>query len=159
MGRYPIGAIGFGKASEYSRIRMPKPPQNNTTFTIFSPACEALSSLKTNCGSAAASDFFLQPDLAAKMAILLGAQLVRKSARRQFYVVVCEDGVLGNVALELAAFDQSLRQVAAVTHLDRVHGLAIGHEHSVIVEYLARFQIAFGNRTNLNHWPTQRSGD
>src|ERR1700757_5039984 len=112
MGRYPIDTIGLGNASEYSRIRMPKPPQNNTTFTIFSPAFEASSSFKTSRRSAATSNLFLQPGLAAKMAILLSAQLIRKPPRRQFYVVVGEDGILGNVALELTAFDQSLRQVA-----------------------------------------------
>jgi hypothetical protein len=27
-----MGTIGFGTASEYSRMRIPSPPQNNTTF-------------------------------------------------------------------------------------------------------------------------------
>jgi hypothetical protein len=36
MGRYPIGTIGFGIDSEYSRSRMPNPPQNKTTFMYSS---------------------------------------------------------------------------------------------------------------------------
>src|SRR5687767_7699233 len=32
IGRYPIGTMGFGMFSEYSRIRIPNPPQNKTTF-------------------------------------------------------------------------------------------------------------------------------
>src|SRR5215813_11140613 len=32
IGWCPIGTIGFGMLSEYSRIRVPNPPQNKTTF-------------------------------------------------------------------------------------------------------------------------------
>src|SRR2546423_12240663 len=32
IGREPIGTIGLGIASEYSRRRRPRPPQNTTTF-------------------------------------------------------------------------------------------------------------------------------
>jgi hypothetical protein len=31
-----MGTIGFGRASEYSRIRIPKPPQKSTTFIVAS---------------------------------------------------------------------------------------------------------------------------
>src|SRR5882724_12700023 len=102
---------------------------------------------------------FFQPSLTAKMAILLGAQLIREPARRQFHVVVREDCILCNIALEFTGFDQSFRQVTPVTHLVGVDRLTIRHVHSVIVEHLARFQIAFGDRTNLNHWPTERPGN
>src|SRR4029450_7592347 len=37
IGRCPTGMIGFGRASECSRSRMPIPPQNNTTFTAMAP--------------------------------------------------------------------------------------------------------------------------
>src|SRR5206468_5789119 len=104
MGRYPIGTIGFGKASEYSRIRMPKPPQNKTTFTIFSPAFEALSSFKTCCRSAVTLDPFLQPGLAAKMAILLGAQLIAQAALRQFNVRIRNWLVFGYISKQSAPF-------------------------------------------------------
>src|SRR4029077_11067590 len=33
-GRYPIGTIGLGTISEYSRMRVPRPPQKSTTFII-----------------------------------------------------------------------------------------------------------------------------
>src|SRR5882724_4127582 len=33
MGRVPNGTIGFGTDSEYSRSRIPSPPQKITTFT------------------------------------------------------------------------------------------------------------------------------
>src|SRR5436305_701086 len=33
MGRGPMGTMGFGMPSPYSRSRSPRPPQNSTTFT------------------------------------------------------------------------------------------------------------------------------
>src|ERR1700682_6449772 len=44
IGWWPMGNIGFGKPSEYSRIRMPRPPQKSTTFIptpLRSPICPA----------------------------------------------------------------------------------------------------------------------
>jgi hypothetical protein len=35
LSRFPTIAIGLGRASEYSRIRMPMPPQKSTTFILF----------------------------------------------------------------------------------------------------------------------------
>jgi hypothetical protein len=38
-GRLPIGIIGFGTgASLPDRMRMPRPPQNKTTFTLRFPS-------------------------------------------------------------------------------------------------------------------------
>src|SRR5689334_16633079 len=36
IGRVPSITRGFGNVSEYSRIRMPKPPQKRTTFIVWS---------------------------------------------------------------------------------------------------------------------------
>src|SRR5687767_2938959 len=36
MGRWPMLTIDFGIVSEYSRSRVPKPPQNRTTFIPLS---------------------------------------------------------------------------------------------------------------------------
>jgi hypothetical protein len=38
IGYPPTGIIGFGKASEYSLMRVPSPPQNNTTFIAGLPS-------------------------------------------------------------------------------------------------------------------------
>src|SRR2546422_2465074 len=37
IGRYPILTIGFGIVSEYSRSRVPRPPQKITTFMPAPP--------------------------------------------------------------------------------------------------------------------------
>src|SRR5438309_2958876 len=37
-GRYPIGTMGFGTLSAYSRNRIPSPPQNITTFMCVTPS-------------------------------------------------------------------------------------------------------------------------
>src|SRR4051812_442365 len=39
-----MGTIGLGTASEYSRIRIPNPPQNRTTF-IIAPSCNSAGQL------------------------------------------------------------------------------------------------------------------
>src|SRR5216683_2938592 len=39
IGCDPIGTIGLGMASEYSRIRVPRPPQKRTTFMAL-PRCK-----------------------------------------------------------------------------------------------------------------------
>ena len=38
MGRYPMGTIGLGTLSEYSRSRKPRPPQKSTTFIAHASA-------------------------------------------------------------------------------------------------------------------------
>jgi hypothetical protein len=38
IGCEPTGIIGFGMLSEYSRIRVPSPPQKSTTFIGYPPA-------------------------------------------------------------------------------------------------------------------------
>jgi hypothetical protein len=35
IGWLPIGIMGFGMLSEYSRIRVPMPPQNKMTFMLY----------------------------------------------------------------------------------------------------------------------------
>src|SRR4051812_16201430 len=40
IGRYPIGTMGFGTVSEYSRMRIPSPPQNRTTFIASPPSAD-----------------------------------------------------------------------------------------------------------------------
>ena len=34
IGRQPIWTIGFGTVPEYSRSRVPRPPQKRTTFIV-----------------------------------------------------------------------------------------------------------------------------
>src|ERR1044071_8698148 len=104
MGRYPIGTIGLGKASEYSRLRMPRPPQNRTNFTMFSPVFVAISSLKTSRRSAVALNLFLRLGLAAKMPILLGTQLIAQAALRQFNVRVRNRLVFGYISSQSPPF-------------------------------------------------------
>src|SRR2546428_433004 len=59
----------------------------------------------------------LQPCLAAKMTILLGAQLIRQAILGQVDVVIRQDGIFADRPLESAALDQSLGQITSRAHL------------------------------------------
>ncbi len=92
------------------------------------------------------------------MTVLLGAQPVRKTVRRKVHIIVRDDGVLPDIPLEPAALDKALGQVSLLAHLIGIDGLAICHVHAVVVENLARLEIALGHGADFDHRPSQRLG-
>src|SRR5207247_657183 len=84
------------------------------------------------------------------MPVLLGPQPVGKASSGQLHIVVGQDLVLGHVVEELAAFDQPLGKVPLTAHLFGVHRLAVRHVHPILVEELAGFEVALGDRAYLN---------
>src|SRR6185503_19721755 len=85
------------------------------------------------------------------MAVLLSSQVISHTIGGQFNIAVSKYHVLFDVARELATFHKSLGQISLSAHLFRVHGLAIGHIHAIVVENLTRLQVPLGNGTDLNH--------
>src|SRR6266850_207869 len=157
MGRYPIATIGLGKASEYSRIRMPKPPQNRTTFTMSSPVFEALSSFKTSRRSAVTLDPFLQSGLAAKMAILLGAQLIAQAALGQFNVRIRNRLVFGYISKQPAPFRNTHGQEILLCTDGGILDQAVGHESTDPIQHVANLEVALGDCNHLANWCAERS--
>src|SRR5712692_3143964 len=117
------------------------PPQKITTFTGF-PLSDAALGRRVALRPARCAQKLFQPALVAEMPVLLRAQPIGDPPFGQLDVVVCEDLVLRDAALQLAAFDQPLRQIAPRAHLVGVHRLAVGHVHPVLVEHLARLATA-----------------
>ena len=93
------------------------------------------------------------------MPVLLGPQPVRKASSGQLHIVVGQDLVLGHVVEELAAFDQPLGEVTLTAHLFSVHRLAVRHVHPILVEQLAGFEVALGDRAHFNRGAAERRGD
>src|SRR5215831_15930047 len=109
--------MGLGMRSEYSRNRMPRPPQKRTTFMPRDPPpAYPPSSRRT---SSAHSESLLEPGLAPEVTVLLRAQPVSEPIRRQRHVVVREDLVLLHSARQRAALHQPLWQVSPRAHLRR----------------------------------------
>src|SRR4026208_2092237 len=91
------------------------------------------------------------------MAVLLGAQAVSETAGGKFNVIISNNFVFLYGALELAAFDQTFGQISLAAHLLCVHGLAISHIHSVIVEDFTVVQITLCDSTDFDNRPGERS--
>src|SRR5262245_32657725 len=106
-GRYPIGTMGFGMVSEYSRIRVPRPPQNRTTFmegisvrdsgdgnhnrprlaeqplrTLRKRTRGGVGASVHGGGAEMVVEDFFEPRFSAEMAVLLCAQTVRQAVGR-----------------------------------------------------------------------------
>src|SRR5277367_3800032 len=114
--------MGFGTDSEYSRSRIPKPPQKRTTFTAF---------LLNGLPSA--------PGRPGKMGVLFGAQLIYQSTFRQNHIGIRERLIFRNVALQLAAFREAHgKQILGVEDI-RIVDEAVGHETADAIESLASF--------------------
>src|SRR6266700_1582493 len=140
MGRYPMATIGLGKASEYSRIRMPKPPQNRTTFTMSSPVFEALSSLKTAAAQLLLFIISSRQGLAAKMAALLGAQLIAQAALRQFNVSIRNWLVFGQISDQPAPFRNTHGQKILLCTDGGILDDAVGHESADPIQHVANME-------------------
>src|SRR6267142_3244949 len=115
--------------SEYSRSRIPSPPQKMTTFTRTPPQSPPGSSahLGRRRGRPPAPslrEVLFEPGLAAEVPVLLGAQRVGDSPLGQLDVGVGQHLVPGDVARQLASLDQPLGEIAARAHLLDVGGLA-----------------------------------
>src|SRR5690348_4794830 len=95
MGRWPMCTMGLGRSSA-SRIRMPCPPQNKTTF-IKTLRLRPFSPAAARQGGRCAYDL-LQPAFAAEVTVLLRPQLVAQPIRRQCDIFVSDDRVFGHVA-------------------------------------------------------------
>src|ERR1041385_8809265 len=97
--------MGLGMSSA-SRIRIPRPPQNKTTFiVVLVPLC-----LCVDCYQ------LFKPSLTAEMLVLLGTELVSQTPRRQRDVTVSNHAVFRNVVLQHAAFYQDFRQILHTAH-------------------------------------------
>src|SRR5438128_7175235 len=132
--------IAFGTVSEYSRSRVPRPPQKRTTFIETSSTERSdfrqLGVASGLAGGPRALQSLLEPALATEVPVLLGQQPVCQTSYRQLHVVVGEHLVLCDFTRELAALHQPLGKVPSGAHLFRVYRFAVSHVHSVFVEHL-----------------------
>src|SRR5581483_9295424 len=156
MGRYPIGTMGLGKTSEYSRMRMPKPPQNRTTFTMCSPVFAALSSCKTSGRSPVALDPLLRPGPAAKMAILLGAQLIAQAALRQFNVRIRNRLVFGYISQQSAPCRNTHGQEIIACTDGIILDQAVRQEPANPIQLFASLEVALGDCNHFANWSAER---
>src|SRR2546422_10838550 len=149
--------IAFGTVSEYSRGRVPRPPQKRTTFIETSSTERSdfreLGVASGLAGGPRALQSLLEPALASEVPVLLGPQPVCQTSCWQLYIVVGQHLVLRDVTPELAALHQSLGKVASGAHLLRVYRFSVSHVHSVFVEHLASLEIPLGAGAHLDHRP------
>src|SRR5260370_12605087 len=151
--------------SEYSRRRIPRPPQKITTFTRLPPA--PLARLPAHSGAhlagphpcattCAVLEVIVEPGLVAEVTVLLRAEPVGDAALGQLDVSIGEHLGLGDVVLQLAALDQPFGQIAIRGHLLGIHRLAVGHVHAILIQDLARLEVALGHRAYLHNGPAKR---
>src|SRR2546422_11344001 len=155
--------IAFGTVSEYSRSRVPRPPQKRTTFIETSSTERSdfreLGVASGLAGGPGALQSLLEPALAPEVPVLLGPQPVCQTSCWQLHVVVCEHLVLPDVVPEPAALHQALGKVTLGAHLFRVYRFAVSHVHSVFVEHLPGLESPLGDGAHLNHRPAERRCD
>src|SRR5437667_4859678 len=155
--------IAFGTVSEYSRSRVPRPPQKRTTFietssTERSDFRERGVASGLACGPRAVQSL-VEPGLAPEVPVLVGPQPVCQTSCWQLYIVVGEHLVLCDFTRELAALHQPLRKVTLGAHLFRVYRFAVSHVHSVLIEHLAGLEVSLGDGADLDHRPAERRCD
>src|SRR5882724_10429388 len=126
--------------SEYSRSRIPSPPQKMTTFTRTPHQSRPDTSARLGRpGSRAPTrslrEVLLEPGLASEVPVLLSAQDVGDPPLGQLDVGVGQHLVSGDVAPQLASLDEALGEIAARAHLLDVRGLSVGHVHAILIEY------------------------
>src|SRR5437667_6622938 len=155
--------IAFGTVSEYSRSRVPRPPQKRTTFIETSSTERSdfreLGVASGLAGGPRALQSLLEPALSPEVPVLLGPQPVCQTSGWQFHIVVGQHLVLRDFVPELAALHQPFGKVAAGAHLLRVYRLPVGHVHPVLIEHLAGLEVSLGHGAHLDHWPAKRPGD
>src|SRR5438128_11670844 len=120
-------ASAFGIVSEYSRSRVPRPPQNRTTFIEISSTersdVRELGVASGPAGGPRVLQSLFEPGLAPEVPVLLGPQPVCQASCGQLHVVVGQHLVLRNITPEPAALHEALRKVTLGAHLLRVHRL------------------------------------
>src|SRR5437588_9485519 len=125
--------MGLGIASENSRMRMPNPPQKRTTFIVCANQFGSWINFADN--------HVFQPCFAAEMTVLLGAEAIGHTVRWQLDVGISNDRIFIDVALEFATLDDAFGLGTFCAHFIAIHGLPVGHVHSVIIENFAGLDI------------------
>src|SRR3989442_16012659 len=155
--------IAFGTVSEYSRSRVPRPPQKRTTFIETSSTERSdfreLGVASGLAGGPRALKSLLEPALASEVPVLLGPQPVCQTSCWQLYIVVGQHLVLRDVTPEPAALHEALWKVTLGAHLFRVYRFAVSHVHPVFVEHLAGLEVSLGDGAHLDHRPAERRCD
>src|SRR2546427_11380448 len=104
--------IAFGTVSEYSRSRVPRPPQKRTTFIETSSTERSdfreLGVASGLAGGPRALQSLLEPALPPAVPVLLGPHPVRQTACRQRYILVGQHLVLRDVTPEPAPLPEAL---------------------------------------------------
>src|SRR5256885_3804672 len=117
--------IAFGTVSEYSRSRVPRPPQKRTTFIETSSTERSdfreLGVASGLAGGPRALQSLVEPGLAPEVPVLLGPQPVCQASCRQLHLVVGQHLVLRDFTRELAALHQALGKATLGAHLFRVY--------------------------------------
>ena len=124
---------------------------------MSSPVFEALSSLKTSRRSAVTLDHFLRPGLAAKMATLLGAQLIAQAALRQFNVRIRNWLVFGYISNQSAPFRNTHGQEILLCTDGGVLNDAVSHESADPIQHVANLEAALGDCNHFANWCAERS--
>src|SRR5689334_13482472 len=149
MGWWPIGTRGFGRSSEYSRRRVPIPPQNRTTFMVVSfDESRACASRRSVDRAARAG---LRAWLEGERGELLGAEHVAVTAGRELDVLHRDRLVLRDVLEQPRAFGEAHGEQVVREEGVGVVDDAVAHEATDAVEDLARLEITLGDGADLGH--------
>src|SRR2546428_12949723 len=121
--------IAFGTVSEYSRSRVPRPPQKRTTFIETSSTERSdfreLGVASGLAGGPRALQSLLEPALAPEVPVLLGPQPVCPTSCWQLYIVVGQHLALRAVPPRPAALPGALWKVTLGAHPFRVPALPV----------------------------------
>src|SRR2546427_367222 len=116
--------IAFGTVSEYSRSRVPRPPQKRTTFIETSSTKRSdfreLGVASGLAGGPRALQSLLEPALAPEVPVLLGPQPVFQTSCWQLYIVVGPHLVLRDVTPKPSALHEALWKVTGGARPDRI---------------------------------------
>jgi hypothetical protein len=124
---------------------------------LSSPVFEALSSLKTSRRSVVTLDDFLQPGLAAKMATLLGAQLIAQAPLWQVNVRIRNWLVFGYTSKQSAPFRNTHGQEILLCTDGGILDDAVGHESADPIQHVPNLEVALGDCDHVANWCVERS--